>query len=220
MGLRRNSRVTAMTRVACRDERAGATVTSSTTPNSPFPDARMLCRRASMRIEPQPRPTTARATPTTASRARPSSRSTAPTAAAASAPTAASGSEIRSKDRSRRTQNSRAAWASGARARLTGHEVAQLLDARRADARDGVGVVHGRERPVLRSVVQDLLRRDRSKAPGSSSSSSTVADERLTADPPMPPEASVGLAVAPPPATASPDSAREPGSRPRAARRG
>ena len=43
-----------------------------------------------------------------------------------------------------------------------GHEIAQLLDSRRADARDGVEVVHRRERPVLGAVVDDLLRGDRS----------------------------------------------------------
>ena len=44
------------------------------------------------------------------------------------------------------------------------HEVAQLLDSCRPDARDRVEVVDGCERPVLGSIVHDLLRGDRSHA--------------------------------------------------------
>ena len=87
-------RVTAMTRVANGDERAGATVTSSTTPDSPTSDARKLRRSASMRIEPQPRPRTARATPAPPTRAKPSSKTTPTSATPVSTPTAASGTEI------------------------------------------------------------------------------------------------------------------------------
>jgi len=80
-----------MTRVDQGDERAGATVTSSATPISPSSRVSTLSRKASMRIEPQPSPTTAIARAAEPRRADPSSRQAAATAPRAAMATTASG---------------------------------------------------------------------------------------------------------------------------------
>ncbi len=84
----------ARTRVDQDEERAGATVTNSATPVSPSSLDSTLSRRASIRSDPHPSPTTASAIAAATSRADPSSAHRVITATSAATITAASGTEI------------------------------------------------------------------------------------------------------------------------------
>ena len=145
---RLNARATASTRIEYGEERAGATVTSSATPDSPTLDARTLRRSASMRSEPHPSPTSASATPTAARRAGPSSTALPTMAASDRTATTASGNAIQiASPRPTQTDPTSRAGQWSSTTRLTGSRG-------RAAARFASGRCPGRrrDRPLTRTA--------------------------------------------------------------------